>query len=412
MPTPALPFQSLNLVGLFTRTPLAWHNLTADRRRLLTALAGVSFAVVLIFVFLGFKNGLYDSQVQLLKALNGDVFIISRLKSAMFIPEKFPRQRLYQAQSFEGVEAAYPLYILNSTWKNPDTKVLRSLRILAFNPQDPVLPLPEILAHQADLQKPWTVMMDDQVRAEVGRREPGLVTELASKRVTLLGTFHLGTDFAGGDGNLVMGDQNFLRYFSNQSLENVLGNQGDNASQRGLDLVDIGILKVRSGSDVEAIVRSLQGALPEDVWVFTRQGFIERELSYWRDNTNIGFVFSLLSSLSFVVGVILVYQILYTDVAEHWAEYATLKAIGYTNGQLLGVVIQQALILSIIGFIPGWLISSGLYRLIQGSTGLVLELTTQRVSNILIATIAMCLISATIALRKVFDTDPAEVFGL
>ena len=135
-------------------------------------------------------------------------------------------------------------------------------------------------------------------------------------------------------------------------------------------------------------------------------------LVYWKENTNIGFVFSLLSSLSFVVGVILVYQILYTDVAEHWAEYATLKAIGYTNPQLLWVVIQQALILSIIGFIPGFLISAGLYNLISNATGLVLQLTLQRVINIYAATIAMCLISGSLAMRKVLTADPAEVFGL
>lgn len=401
--SPGLPFQSLWQGRLSFRTPLAWHNLTVDARRLITALAGVSFAVLLIFVFLGFKNGLYDSQVQLLKVLNGDIFIINRIKYTMFIPEQFARRRLYQAQAFEGVDSVYALYTIIGKWKNPETHKTRSLRVLAFNLQEPVLLMPDILAQQKALELPWTALMDERSRAEVGPRNVGLTTELAEKKIKLVGTFTLGTDFSAGDGNVIMSDQNFLRYF---------GRLGPEETSRTLNTVDIGLLKVKEGVEVDVLAQTLANALPKDVLVLTREAIIAQELVYWKENTNIGFVFSLLSSLSFVVGVILVYQILYTDVAEHWAEYATLKAIGYTNSQLLWVVIQQALILSIIGFIPGFLVSAGLYNLISDATGLVLQLTLQRVINIYGATIAMCLISGSLAMRKVLTADPAEVFGL
>ncbi|XQQ06277.1 MAG: hypothetical protein EDM05_68915 [Leptolyngbya sp. IPPAS B-1204] len=191
------------------RTPLAWANLTYERRRLLTAIAGVSFAVLLMFMFRGFENALYDSQVQLLKLLNGDVVVISKLKLNMFVPEQFARRRLYQAQAYEGVEQAYPLYTTTAYWKNPETKRIRPLRVMAFNPQDPVLPLPGILAHQEQLHLPWTALIDDRSRPEVGPTEAGIVTELAEQQVRLVGTFSLGTDFASGNGNIVMSDQNF-----------------------------------------------------------------------------------------------------------------------------------------------------------------------------------------------------------
>lgn len=385
------------------RTPLAWSNLTYERRRLLTAIAGVAFAVLLMFMFRGFENALYDSQVQLLKVLNGEIVVVNRLKYTMFIPAQFARRRLYQAQAFDGVEAAYPLYVRDgAAWKNPDTKAVRPLRVLAFNPNDPVLTIPEVLASQEALKLPWTVIVDEKSRAEVGTVTTGTVTELAEQQVQVVGTYSLGTDFASANGNVIMSDQNFLRYFANL---------GPEEQSRGLNTVDIGLLRVRPGAEVEAIARTLRDQLPKDVAVLTKPEFVDMELDYWRNNTAIGFVFTLLTVMSFVVGIILVYQILYTDVADHWTQYATLKAIGYSNRYLLGVVFQQALLLGVMGFIPGYLIALVLYRATANATGLLMQMTLGRGLNILLATVLMCLISGAIAIRKVQSADPAEVFG-
>jgi putative ABC transport system permease protein len=236
----------------------------------------------------------------------------------------------------------------------------------------------------------------------VGPIEPGTVTELSEQQIRLVGTFSLGTDFASGNGNVIISDQNFLRYFANLAPEE---------DSRTLNTVDIGLLKVAENADIEAIVKALRQQLPQDIAVWTKAEFVQKELNYWRENTAIGFVFSLLTTMAFVVGIILVYQILYTDVAEHWAEYATLKAIGYSNFHLLGIVLQEAVILVFFGFVPGFFISLGLYNLTASSTGLLMQMTWGRAINILIATLIMCLISGAIAVRKVQSTDPAEVFG-
>lgn len=384
------------------RTPLAWLNLTHDRRKLATSLAGVAFAVLLMFIFTGFKNALFDSQVQLLGKLNGDIVLSSTLRTNMIVPEAFARRRLFQARTFAGVEAAYPLYINTASWRNPETKLTRPIRVLAFNPQDPVLPLPEIEAHRADLQIPDTVLVDTKSRPEVGQITPGTVTELSDRQVRVVGNFTLGTDFASGNGNLIMSDQNFLRYFAN------LGPEEDS---RSLATVDIGLIKLAPGINADRMATSIRDRLPKDVAVKTKAEFVQQELTYWQENTTIGFVFSLLTAMSFVVGIILVYQILYTDVADHWAEYATLKAMGYKNIFLLGVVLQEAVILSILGFIPGVCVSTILYSLTANATGLLMEMRFDRAFNILLLTFVMCLISGAIAVRKVQSTDPAEVFG-
>ncbi|NJM96538.1 MAG: FtsX-like permease family protein [Phormidesmis sp. RL_2_1] len=389
----------------FKRVPLAWLNLTHDRKRFATSLAGVAFAVMLMFIFTGFMNALYDSQIQLLTKLNGEVIVVNRLKSNMFVPRSFARRRLYQIRAFDGVADAYPFYLSEGNWKNPLSKKSFSVRTLAFSLGDPVLTMPEINRQLAALQLPNTALMDSRARPEIGPTEAGIVSELADQTLHIVGSFELGTDFAAGNGNLVMSDVNFLRYFANR---------GPEEEPRSFATVDLGIVKLEPGADIAKTVAALQAALPEDVSVLPKDGptgFVMRERLYWQDNTSIGFVFSLLTSMSFVVGIILVYQILYTDVADHWAEYATLKAMGYTNYYLLTVVLQEALFLSLLGFIPGFLISNLLYAGAANATGLFFQMTTQRALNLFVATFMMCIVSGAIAVRKVQATDPAEVFG-
>jgi putative ABC transport system permease protein len=384
------------------RTPLAWFNLTYKRQRLLTALAGVAFAVVLMFIFKGFENALYDSQVQLLKLLNGEIVMVNRIKTSMFVPETFARRRLYQSEAFAGIEAAYPLYTTTANWKNPETKRIRPLRVLAFNLNDPILPLPDILRQRSALQMPRTAIIDSKSRPEVGSLRLGTITEINEQEVELVGNFTIGTDFTSGNGNVVMSDQNFLRYFSQLGVDE---------DSRNLNTVDIGLLKVSPGADIPTLVKTLEQQLPKDILLFSKEDFVARELNYWKENTNIGFVFSLLTLMGFFVGVIIVYQILYTDVAEHWAEYATLKAMGYSNFFLLRVVLQQSVFMGLLGFVPGFVMSLGLYHLAADNTGLLMQMTTPRALTTLVATVVMCLISGAIAVRKVQSTDPAEVFG-
>ncbi|MBT9315575.1 ABC transporter permease DevC [Leptothoe spongobia] len=389
---------------MIKRIPLAWLNLTHDRRRFATSLAGVGFAVLLMFMFNGFMNALYDSQLQLLNRFNGEVIIVNRLRTNMFVPRAFARRRLYQARAFEGVQDAYAMYISEVNWKNPENRKSRVVRVIAINPDEPVLNIPEIETHRQALKLPETALMDTKSRVEVGPVEAGVISELADRYIRLVGTFTIGTDFASGNGNLLMSDQNFLRYFADR---------GPEEDKRSFATVDVGVVKLAPGTNVERMVKTLQEHLPNDVLVMARDGengFVIRERKYWQENTNIGFVFSLLTSMGFFVGIILVYQILYTDVADHWAEYATLKAMGYKNGYLLGVVMQEAFILSVLGFIPGVLVSQLLYTAAGNATGLFFQMTLERIINLLVATFIMCLVSGAIAVRKVQTTDPADVF--
>jgi putative ABC transport system permease protein len=177
-------------------------------------------------------------------------------------------------------------------------------------------------------------------------------------------------------------------------------------------LVDMGVLRVKPGTDIAATIAGIKKTLPEpsDVRVFNREEFIEFERSYWQTGTSIGFIFTLGAVMGFIVGIVIVYQILYTDVADHLSEYATLKAMGYTDWYLLTIVFQEALILSIVGFFPGMLAATGLYAMTRSATNLPLMMTVARASTVLLMTITMCVISGAIAVRKLRAADPADMF--
>ena len=142
----------------------------------------------------------------------------------------------------------------------------------------------------------------------------------------------------------------------------------------------------------------------------TKAEFVARETAYWNAATPIGYVFAFGAIMGFVVGAIIVYQILFADVSEHLNEYATLRAIGYPNRFVSGIVVQQAAILGVLGFVPGALGADWLYGRAAAATNLPLHMTADRLAVVLTLTLGMCALSALLALRKVRRLDPAEVF--
>ena len=114
--------------------------------------------------------------------------------------------------------------------------------------------------------------------------------------------------------------------------------------------------------------------------------------------------------MGLVVGAIIVYQILFADVSEHLREYATLRAIGYRNRFVSGIVLQQAAILAVLGYLPGMAAAWFLYRSAAHATRLPLHLTTDRALTVFVLTLVMCALSGFLALRKVRRLEPAEVF--
>ena len=381
------------------KIPLAWLQLSREKMRLLVALAGIGFADILMFMQLGFRDALFESAVVLHKNLQGDIFLISPQSTATIAMKSFPSRRLYQTLGFEGVQSISPVYLDFALWKNPQTRGTRSILVLGFNPADSVLTLPEVTNNLDTLKIADVVLFDDTSRPEFGsvaqefNAGKDVTTEAESRRIRVGGLFSLGASF-GADGNIITSDLNFLRLFP----------------RREKGLIDIGIIKLKPEVDQKAVIKNLKQSLPKDVRILSKEEFIALEKNYWQTSTAIGFIFTLGTGMGFIVGIVIVYQILYTDVADHLPEYATLKAMGYKNSYLLMVVFQEALILAVLGYLPGCSVAIGLYTLTRSATSLPMAMNIAKAVSVLIMTILMCTVSGAIAVRKLQAADPADIF--
>jgi putative ABC transport system permease protein len=275
----------------------------------------------------------------------------------------------------------------------------RRIRVIAFNPSDNVLEIPEVQRKLEDLKEDATALFDERSDSDYGHFAAGQSSILARRPIHIVGTFRLGTDLA-NDGNLIMSDRNFLRYFPDLRLRDP-----------ALRLVEVGLLRLKPEADVERVRQALQAALgPQWLSVLTKDEYVAKERAFWNRKTPIGTVFNVGALLGLIVGAVICYQVLSSDIADHLAEYATLKAIGYGNTFLIGVVITEALILSFAGFLPGVAVGSLLYGLLAWSTGLLMVLSPARAGLILGLTVLMCLGSGLLAIRKLLAADPAGLF--
>lgn len=389
-----------NIVGqLQRRTPLGWLQLSHEKGRLIVAIAGIAFADILMFMQLGFQSALYDSNTRLNRAMLGDIVLISPKALNLQNLSTFSRRRLLQSIEVPSVQSADALYVGTITWGNPQTRLNATVQVLGFAPDQPAFNILEVNQQLDKLKLPDSVLFDRGARgkyadtiAQVSQGKP-ITTEVERQTLTISGLFTLGASF-GADANLMTSDQTFLRLFP----------------RRDAVSVSVGLIRVKPGYDAKQVATILQAHLPNDVRVLTASEYVQFEENYWKSASPIGFVFGLGTVMAFVVGVVIVYQVLSTDVNAHLKEYATFKAMGYGNSYLLGVIFEEAIILAFLGFIPGAILPLGLYALAANATALPIYMTVSRAVMVLVLTIVMCALSGTIATRKLQSADPADMF--
>lgn len=381
------------------KIPLAWLQVSRERSRLLVAMAGIAFADMLMFIQLGFRTALYDSNTQLHRSIRADLVLVSPQARNIVNLTSIPRRRLYQTKSLQGVQSVQALYADFVDWKNPQTKKKTSILLLGFDPARSPFKIAGVDRNLERLKYPDTVLFDTGSRGDYTttiqtvQQGQSVSTEIQERKVAVTGLFLSGASFA-ADGNVITSDVNFLRVMANRKASEV----------------SAGLITLEPGTDPNQMAEALRSLLPNDVRVLTLKEFAQFEEDYWAENTPIGFIFNLGTAIGFIVGTVIVYQILSSDVADHMAEYATLKAMGFRDWYLLSVVFQEALILAILGFIPGYAISYGLYGLTRSATNLPLFMTLSRATTVFVLTVLMCLISGAIATRKLRSADPADVF--
>ena len=395
-PSPRLP---LPLARFWRRTPLAWRQVTHRPMRLVAAIAGVSFANVLVFFQLGLSGGLYDSQKRPIQRINGELVMVSGRYLYLGEQLNFQRARLSQALGVEGVRAVTPLYLGLTEWLNRDNHQQKQALIFGVTPENPGLRIPEIAREPQLLQRSDSLFFDTRSKKNAGpvvetvKQQGSYETELRGVRAVVTGLFTMGVTFA-ADINLITSSTNFKNYFPDQNS----------------DLIQMGVIQLEPGVNLLQVKATLESFLDPSVKVMTIPQLAETEVKYWRRNTSFGIIFGLGVLVGLAVGCIIVYQILYSDVSDHLPEYATLTAIGYDDGFVVGIILQEAMILAVLAFWPSLLLSLGLYGFLASSTSLMVQMSTQRAVLVFLFTLAMCSGSGWLATGKLRQLDPADIF--
>ncbi len=386
------------------QTPLAWKNLTSSPSKCLLAATGVGFAVVLMFMQIGFRNALLDSNVQIFQLFNADLIIISRARYNVSTEQRFPRTILSQAASVNQVAACAGVCVERGTAAiQVEGHRSHPIRVIA-------MPLvAEFFSDQHLYNR--LVTADRQNAGLLDRRSKDVYgfastidamrsqhIELNKKQLQLDGQFSLGTDFA-HDGTVLISQRMLPEYFPWRNQN------GD-----PLGVIDIGLVKAKPNADLLELCTQIRRLAPEQIEVHLTSHLIDQELRFWSRSTPIGVIFGIGTIMGLIVGAIICYQIQFTDITEHMPEFATLKAMGYRPGYFWSVILCQSFYLACIGFVPGAVFAWGLYSLLAEASGLIMKMTLGRLALVWVLTLLMCLVSGILAIRKLFRTDPASLF--
>ncbi|MEK6685474.1 MAG: ABC transporter permease DevC [Pseudomonadota bacterium] len=377
---------------------LAWRQLTFDRTKLAAAISGVLFACVLVFMQLGFKDSLYDSAISAPVKLNGDLFLMHRQSEAMWRPVQFKRSELMRTLGHPAVAEVYPLYLGLAPFKNIETQVKRTLMVYGLDPGSLIFDIADINNKHIELQLKDTVLFDEYSRPEFGPVRQWLetdrnITEINDYKIRIIGIFQLGVSFA-ADGNVVTSDLNFMRIFP----------------RRNLDDIDLGIIRLHPSASIKQVQTDLRERLNAFVNIFTYEELLRYEKDYWANMAPIGFIFGFGTVMGLVVGLVIVYQILFTEITHHRNEFATLKAMGYEHGYFVRMVFAFAFFLAILGFIPGYIFSIGLYHLAESQTFMPMPMNFDKVVTVFLFILSMCAMAGLLAIRKLKASNPADMF--
>ncbi|WP_017654181.1 ABC transporter permease DevC [Fortiea contorta] len=381
-------------------TPVAWLQLTHRKSRLLVTITGVTFAVMLMFIQLGFRDGLFEDAVVFHKQLQADLVLLHQDTTRFFDMKVFPRRYLQNISAVDGIASINPFYFSVTNFKNPETFVSRPIAIAGFTPDKPVFNIAEVNQQTEIIKAANTVLFDRLSRPEFGPIVAGLekhgevTTEISNRQTKVKGLFSLGGGVMTADGVIITSDLNFSEILNHP-----------------LEKVQMGVIQLQPGVDPEKMIAQLTKTLPQEVKLITLANFIKLEKDALAESTPIGFIFNMGTVIGCVFGGIIVYQILYTQISDSIFIYATFKAIGYANSYLIKLVLQQAVLMSLIGYIPGFALCMYLYNFVQEATRLPMIMTITRGVMVMLLTIVMCSIAGMLAMNKLRSADPAELFG-
>lgn len=410
------------------RTPLAILNLMHQGPKAAVSIGGVVFALLLVFMQLGFMGAVSYTATNVLEHLRFDAVIRAPDYAHLYEAGAVDRHWLQVARNVPGVVEAVPLWITVQNWRKMPTE--QEARTMTFEPQYlPIaiigfdahsscpLDLEAIEDQQQLLRLPSNLLIDTSTHDDYGPWNGKVfsqldvqqqrTTEVGSQEFRIAGLFRLGTGLA-ANGLAVMGQEGFARLWplptDQQCTLGLLRFTHTDAQS-----TDQMVQRIRAKLQSPTFIASVPDAeLPVDI--LSRERMLANERHRWLWETPIGLIFQMGVALSLVVGAAIVYMVLATDVQNRLPEYATLLAIGYSRFYLCRVVLMQAMVLALAGFAAAWLAAEFLYRLVSYLAGIPLHMEPTRIVAVAVLGTLMCAASGILALRKLWKAEPASLF--
>lgn len=378
---------------------MGWRQLSHGRSRMIVALIGVAVAVLLMLTVLSLKEAVFNSTLLVPSSLRGDLIVLSPRTQSVMRPARMPVRLLERVRGVEGVASVSPVTLETGKWVNPETHQEHPIRVWGLDLQADVLGLPGIDPRDPVLRTADAGLFDERSKPKYGgvagalRGGRAFRAEVNGREFEVIGLTRAGIS-VGVDGNLFTTPANFQRLFPSASTA----------------ACHIGVVDLAPGTDAAAVLAAARAMLGAEARVLPRSDLLEAEIAYMRANEPVDYIMSTIAAVAFAVGMIIVYQILYSDVLNHLPQFATLKAMGFADGYLLRIVMSEGLILSLIGFWPGLLAAIVLTTMAQAVILLPVVVTVERAALVLGLSIAMCGVAAAAAVQKLRHADPANVF--
>ena len=372
---------------------LAWRILTHQKGRTALALVGIFMAILLVFIQLGLFYAVPQGGMLLYDNMRFDLLLVSNQYEYQAQPGAFALSRLDRVRASPDVAAATPLYFAVGKWKGGQAGIWPDVFVIGFDPASHVF-LPESIDRQsAVLERPDTILVDSATRPIFGPLTPGRVVDVSDRAVTIGGQYMLGTGFM-GLGVALASEPNFARLFPG----------------RGLGEVNLGSIRLKPGADPDHAAIDLRKLLGTGARIFTRRALAAHEAAYWTTRTSVGLIFGSGLLISIVVGIMVVYQVVSTQVSRQLPQFAALKAIGYNDSALAATVAAMSLLIVAAAFVPALAAAVWLYQVIRQKTLLPVTMTPGHAASVLCAALAMAAIAALLALGGLRRADPADVF--
>lgn len=369
------------------------------RARTTAALGGVLFAILLIFMQLGFYMACRDSSIRVHDLLDFDLALTSPRYTSLVQSHHFPRGRLQQAAAVDGIESVAGVRVAPSLWRSNTFDNRYDNLVVSVDPSDRPFVHPEIAAQLDLLKVPDTLLYDRAAHPLQGNNPAGTVTEIApagrilGRRVEVVGTFEWGAGFV-ANGVAITAHPTFVQLFPDRHPEDL----------------QLGLIRLRDGARQGTVVAALRHLLPDDVRVWSRSQLEARDRRFFLRERPIGLMFTSGVALAMLVGGMILFQVLASEVTSRRDEFATLQAIGYSPSQVVRVVLEQGLLYTLMAYLPAALLAAGLFQVTRQVTRLPMQLDGIQLLVVLLASLTMCLSGALLASGRIRSADPADLF--